>query len=114
MSYSQLSPSDRGQSPAHIISAKEKVKTFVSPFSAFDCLMLTRGWLNAVEGDQGIAGISIQPALTITKRHLLKVMCKGRPNASAMWQCAKAGGFEMIASAANGRDVIESGLYIEV
>lgn len=42
----------------HIMSANEKVSTFVSPFSALDCLMLTRGWLNAVEGDHGIAAIS--------------------------------------------------------
>jgi len=30
-----------------------------------------------------------------------------------MWQCAKAGGFEMIASAANGREVTGSGLYMD-
>jgi len=48
---------DRPQS-SYIMSANENVRTFVRPFSALDCLMLTKGWLNAVEGDHGIAIIS--------------------------------------------------------
>ena len=37
--------------------------------------------------------------------NLLKLMSKGIPKASAQWTCANAGGFEIIASAANVRPV---------